>query len=246
MISIVCVYNNKEILDNYLLKSLKNQSVEYEIILMDNTNGKYKSAAEALNKGGKNAKADYLMFVHQDIDLLSDTWLENSEKILNSLNNLGIAGVAGNPEDANNVVTNIKHGEPPLPAGEVQIDIPVEVKTLDECLLIIPRQVFSKLHFDSSTCVGWHSYGVDYSLAAKKIGLTVYVLPVSLHHKSTGLPIDEEYFISLEKVRKKYKNDNRWINTTTGKWSTLYPINIQRHHLFQGRIENFLKKIGLY
>jgi hypothetical protein len=38
MISVVCVYNDKEILKKYLLKSLKNQSVEYELILIDNTN----------------------------------------------------------------------------------------------------------------------------------------------------------------------------------------------------------------
>jgi hypothetical protein len=29
------------------------------------------------------------MFVHQDIDLMSTTWLEDTEKVLNSLENLG-------------------------------------------------------------------------------------------------------------------------------------------------------------
>ncbi len=246
MISIVCVYNNQETMDNFLLESLKDQSVEFELILMDNTKEKFKSAAEALNKGGEKAKGDYLMFVHQDIDLQSDLWLQESEKILNSLDNVGIAGVAGNPEDIETVITNIKHGEPPHRAGEVQIDSPKEVETLDECLIIIPKQVFRKLQFDTETCYGWHSYGIDYSLGVKKIGLKVYVLPLTLHHRSTGLPIDEEYFISLEMVRKKYKKDFRRISTTTGKWSTLYPLNIQRHPFFQRRLKGLLKKLGYY
>ena len=36
MMSIVCVYNNKTILEEYLLKSLKKQTSKYELILVDN------------------------------------------------------------------------------------------------------------------------------------------------------------------------------------------------------------------
>ena len=48
MISIVCVYNSEQILNEYLINSLKKQSVKYELILLNNIKGKYKSAAEAL------------------------------------------------------------------------------------------------------------------------------------------------------------------------------------------------------
>ena len=57
------------------------------------------------------------MFVHQDIDLLSDGWLEDAERWLDVIPNLGIAGVAGmsefgytNEERGRNI---IKHGVPP-------------------------------------------------------------------------------------------------------------------------------------
>ena len=43
MISIVCVYNDKKILENYLLKSLRKQSSKYELITLDNTKGLFKS-----------------------------------------------------------------------------------------------------------------------------------------------------------------------------------------------------------
>jgi len=67
MISIVCVYNDEITLKDYLLKSLENQTSKHELILIDNTQGKYKSAAGALNWGGGKAKGKYIMFVHQDV-----------------------------------------------------------------------------------------------------------------------------------------------------------------------------------
>lgn len=51
MVSLICCYNN---LQQYkdMQKSLENQTVEYELIDIDNREGKYKSAASALNAGG--------------------------------------------------------------------------------------------------------------------------------------------------------------------------------------------------
>ena len=68
LISIICVYNNKEILEKYLLESLKTQNEEYELILIDNRENKFNSAASALNYGGKKSKGEILIFVHQDVE----------------------------------------------------------------------------------------------------------------------------------------------------------------------------------
>lgn len=53
MISLICCYNN---LQQYkdMQKSLENQTVEYELIGIDNREEKYKSAAFALNAGEQN------------------------------------------------------------------------------------------------------------------------------------------------------------------------------------------------
>ncbi|MCK5160178.1 MAG: hypothetical protein KAQ99_01265 [Candidatus Aureabacteria bacterium] len=79
MISIICVYNNETIMNDYLLKNLKGRTLGFELIKINNTNNTFKSAAEAPNYGGKKAKGKYIMFVHQDVDLCSETWLENTE-----------------------------------------------------------------------------------------------------------------------------------------------------------------------
>jgi GT2 family glycosyltransferase len=232
MISIVCVYNNKEILEDYLLKSLKNQTVKFEFIGADNTNGQFKSAAEALNQGGKKANGKYIMFVHQDVDLCSNTWLEEVEKILEKLSNLGIAGVAGKSENKTGVITNIKHDNPPRFAGKIQIKKPSKVQTVDECLTIIPKSVFNKLRFDEKVCNDWHLYAVDYCLSIKRLGFDSYVIPVFVYHKSSGYSMSEKYFITLKKVLKKHKNYYNKIYTTMGNWSTRYPLNIIRNYLW--------------
>jgi hypothetical protein len=95
MISIICVYNDEWILQNYLLKSLPAGRNDFELITFDNTHNSFRSAAQALNWCGRQAVGDYLMFVHQDVDLRSDSWLNSTEALLKSLPNLGIAGVAG-------------------------------------------------------------------------------------------------------------------------------------------------------
>lgn len=232
MISIVCAYNDKKVFTEMLLKSLKEQTVEFELIQIDNTLGKFKSAAEAWNSGGKQANGKYIMFVHQDVDLSSNSWLENAEKCLDSINNLGIAGVAGMSEIGNSNKKRgrnfIEHGEPKVlwPWGN-EIKTPEIVQTVDDCLVIIPKSVFNILQFDENTCSGWHFYAVDYCLSVKKYDFEVFTLPMSIYHKSKG-SITKDYYPILKKLLLKHKNNYNHIYTTYGDWYPSYPVSIQR------------------
>ncbi len=230
MISVICVYNNRATLDTYLLKSIKAQTIDHELILLDNRGGEFKSAAEALNSGGREAKGELLMFIHQDVFLPSGDWLKNVESRLNELSNLGIAGVAGAREMKRCVVTNLKHGDPPRPAGNIQIDRPEKVQTLDECLILVPKSVFDELEFDEETCDDWHLYAVDYSLSARRQGYDVYVIPDCVYHRSPGESMSDGYYRVLNKVLKKHLDAYPVIYTTNGDWSTPYPMIIYRLH----------------
>jgi GT2 family glycosyltransferase len=225
MFSIICVYNKIDTLEKYLLKSLKNQSIDYELILLDNTYGKFSSAAEALNYGGCKANGQYLMFIHQDFQLSSKTWLEELKNYLDNLKDFGAAGIAGKHDK--NLVSNIKNGIPPILAG-YQITEPEEVMTVDECLVLTTNRLFEKINFDEVICDNWHLYGADYCLSVKKAGFKVYVLPMDGYHVSKGDSFTEEtYYPILKKILKKYKNDYKWIYATTGNWSTVYPLSMQ-------------------
>ncbi|KAF5068363.1 Glycosyltransferase like family protein [anaerobic digester metagenome] len=232
-----------DILDEFLIKSLKNQSVEYELILIDNTKGRFSSAAEALNDGGSKAKGDYIMFVHQDVDLKSDTWLEDAEKIMNSLDNLGIAGVAGRIKNKKGTITNMEDGTPPTRISESTVKVPVKVQTLDECLFIIPKNLFDSSNFDEKTCDDWHLYAVDYSLNAKRSGFDVYVIPSFIYHRSPGYSYSEGFDSTLSKILKKYEKDYKVISTSMGDWVTFYPLKLQKLPLLNRITRYLLKKL---
>lgn len=240
VISIVCVYNNEKILNDYLLKSLKNQTVDYELILLDNIEGQFKSAAEALNHGGKQAKGKYITFVHQDVDLSSNSWLEEAEKILDSIHNLGIAGVAG-MKAKKGVLTLVEHGAPPRWAGSITIKKPEEVQTLDECLVIIPKSAFKSLQFDEEICDDWHLYAVDYCLSVKELGYDVYVIPMYVYHLSPGSKsksklqivldlgsLPKGYYSTMNKLLQKHKGYYKRIYATGADWNTSFPLILQR------------------
>jgi len=238
MISIVCVYNDRKVLDKYLLKSLKNQTAKYELILVENINKNFKSASEALNYGANKANGNYLMFVHQDIDLNSNRWLEDVEEVLKSLNNLGIAGIAG--KSKNGVVSNAKHGIPPIPAGKIQINNPTKVETVDECLSIIPGSVFKNFKYDEEICTDWHLYSVEYCLRVMKNNLDVFVIPNYIYHASAGYSISDSYFLIIENIMKKYQDDYKCIYTTLCNWNSSYPFFLQKYwYLFRLQISKF-------
>lgn len=252
-------------MEDFLLKSLKRQTVKFELILIDNTFGRFKSAAKALNHGGAQASGDYIMFVHQDVRLCSDSWLEECERMLEELSDLGIAGVSGMSEKGK---INKKRGrnvylmrEPPIewPWGK-KITRPERVQTLDEFLLIIPKAVFHQLKFDEVTCDDWHLYGVDYCLSVRKLGYYTYVLPLYVHHlggtfdvKKSKLtlianlgPFPDTYFHTLKKVLEKHGDNFEWVYTTVGEWTIKYPIILQRIILLIRAFINLIfKRFGL-
>lgn len=232
MISIVCTCNNRTVLDNYLLKGLKKQSENYELIVIEDSKTDFKSAAQALNHGGEMASGEYIIFAHQDVFMESEAWLSDLENQLRDIRNLGAAGIAGKSSESPEVVTNVKHGDNPHFAGKKQIDRPVKVQTLDECLIIVPKKVFNERKFDEKTCDGWHLYGVDYCLMLDEMDLDVYVLPLPIIHKSSGDPFADEYYRILGKLFKKYKNRYSTIHTTVSNWNTRYPVSLERRRFW--------------
>ncbi len=241
MISIVCVYNDQDKLDSLLLASLKVQTTHFEIEAIDNRQGTFPSAAAALNYGGRLATGKYIMFVHQDIVLGSETWLADTEKWLDSIPDLGVAGVAGREMNARYNTASVTHGVPAKFVGRQHLSRPTQVQTLDECLIIVPRHLFARLEFDGKTCDDWHLYAVNYCLDAKTLGYDNYVVPTSTYHASLGRntksvlqillklgSLPEGYVTTAKKVLKKHQNSYKRIHTVCGTWNTSWPFIWQR------------------
>jgi glycosyltransferase involved in cell wall biosynthesis len=223
------VSNNNRILHDYLLKSLSAQKGVYELIIVDNSIGKWNSAASALNWGARNAKGDLLMFVHQDFEFESSNWLLECERFYGETENLGAAGVAGRGEGSE-IISNIKDRWPnPKRVSRCDIEAVTKVQTLDECLIIVPRNVFTRFQFDEDTCDNWHLYAVDLSLTLLENGLGVFVFPLPGYHRSNNQSLKSgNYFETLKRVLKKHQESFITVHTTCGTWSIRRPLVIQR------------------
>lgn len=227
MISVVCVYDRLELFDKHLRASLESQDTEHELIAIDNCHAQYDSAAKALNSGGRRARGDFVMFAHQDVSLLSRVFLKEAERMLNQVRDLGVAGLAGKSKRGR-VMTHLTQGEPPRPAGDSSFTDVLEVQTVDECLIFIPRVVFNSLEFDESVCDGWHLYAVDYALSARERGLRTVVLPLAGYHRSPGYSMTKDYYGTLRKVIVKHRLHQKRIFTSMGDWNTWEPVVSQR------------------
>jgi GT2 family glycosyltransferase len=218
MFSVVCVYNKKDVFDSLLLKSLLRQTVPYELIAIDNSKNQYPSVTGALNEGGRRATGKYIMFVHQDVDFLSPTWLEEAERTLDALPNLGAAGVAGARREGGKDFNSHLVGWIQGIGGDwgKKIMEPVKVQTFDELILMTPRELFLKTFFDDKTFDFIHLFSSDYCLTVAKKGYDVYVIPGYLLHQSGGS------FAGIDKYRLRLlwkHRDQLPIYTSCGKIS---------------------------
>lgn len=240
MISVIIVYNDLSQFERMLWASLNRQHWPFELIALDNRKRRFSSAANALNVGGRQAHGDFLFFVHQDVRFESEGWLEDAERYLQRLPDLGIAGVAGargsNNDSRRIVVTNIEHCEPPRPAGHRRLRETEVVDTVDECAFFLPKHVFERFGFDERTCNHWHLYAVDLSLTLYESGLRAYALPLPLYHRSKGSIVrfmgfanyEPAYFRALRKVIRKHRARFDRLNTTCGSWETRKSVLLQQ------------------
>ncbi|MEM3550227.1 MAG: glycosyltransferase [Candidatus Bathyarchaeia archaeon] len=227
-ISIVACFNNLQILEANLLESLSDQNEPFELILVDNTKMKFKSLPIALNLGGNNSSGDYIMFVHQDVYLRGKNWLCTAIHFIESLPDIGAAGVSGVSKNGKFVGFILDRGR----YWGKPIKQPVTAQTLDEQLVIIPRWIFDAVHFDER--FRFHSYIVDYCLTLQEKGYTVYVLPLTVEHNSVTIGIRRVSPIETDDrlLYLKHKHFFESIHKTTGVIDVFYQLRKKAASIF--------------
>jgi hypothetical protein len=186
--SIICVYNDENILRTNLIMSInENGDIPYELILINNKNGRFKSAAEAYNYAGKKAKGKYILFIHQDVQIKEK--FSKLEELLGSIKNIGAAGPIGMSSEGSYYGERLRGyindrgnllGKP--------LQKPEIVQTLDDLFVVICRDVYKKLKFDEVTLNSWHFYVIDYCISVKRfLDLDVYAIPFFVFHNSKGI-----------------------------------------------------------
>ena len=217
-VSVICVYNNSEQLHSQLEASLNLQDLEFEPIFLDNSGGRFTSAAAALNHGAKASQGDILIFSHQDIYLKTRTALRELAEAIAGCETGTIVGTAGVKEPSKQYYLNLTQGEAFDPTIQRICENRLyPVSCVDEGLFGMTRATWEQHPFDEALCDNWHLYAVESCLWAREQGHEVFVQPVQLHHFSAGR-ITRSYMKGLIRLTDRYQKSHKYI------WTTCYKV----------------------
>ncbi len=157
-----------------------------------------KSLAEGYNRGMRQARGEYLILCHDDIEILSADFRQILLTRLQRYDLIGVAGAtqikgprwlqAGPPH----VFGQIAHYIPTENAYDVVIwSVPARVVpgicVMDGLFLAGKRSVFETIRFDEQTFDGFHLYDLDFTFRAARGGFNLAVCTdLAIIHASIG------------------------------------------------------------
>jgi GT2 family glycosyltransferase len=198
----------------------------------------YTSAAAAYNGALDKAESDLLVFVHQDV-YLPQGWLASLQRALDFLSNvdpnwgvLGVWGVTDSSEDLTGFIYCAANGS----LGKVFEGVR-EVSSLDEVILIMRKS--SKLRFDEQL-PGFHMYGTDICLEARRRGMKSYVIPALCIHNTNGYGmLPWQFWRAFFYMRKKWRSQlpivTSCIEITFGCWPAIRWSIVRAANILLGR-----------
>lgn len=213
-VSVVIVYTNTEQLTE-AVKYLESQSIfkSVELILIDNREKRFSSAASALNYGAEKAVGEIVVFMHQDVYLWDDKFLEKYYKLLHEKPNL-ILGVAGVAKKDHLRYYDFCESKDRVFRGRSSHGELMQAITVDECLFAMQKALWQKLKFDEKTCDNWHFYGADICYNNLLNGGDNMILSAEICHESKGNAYNKSFRKSLKAMIKKYRGKLKKLETT--------------------------------
>ena len=180
-ISIACVFNDPAVREECLDRSVEayDGPLDVDYIAVDNTTHAFTSAGAALNHAARRARHDVVVFVHQDVYLHSIDRLAEAAAAFDD-GGWGILGATGVTSDGTNV-GRLRDRTQLIGLSAPQ---PVEVQTLDEVLVMVPRALVLAEPLTEAPDLAWHAYGVEYSLRVTRLGRRAGAVDLAVTHNS--------------------------------------------------------------
>lgn len=194
-----------------LLEALKRSiagtiGTTYELIVLDNADGRFRSLAVAYNEGFRRTRAPIVCFVHEDVAFRSDGWGMRLKEHLERDPSIGLIGVIGSkikayqPTSHTNRIERerFKCGSVNAPWAELQLPrgaaAAEEAVCVDGLFLAAPRRILERIRFDEELIRGFHGYDLDISLQVHFGGARVIAArDIAMDHFSKGNRTREWY-----------------------------------------------------
>ncbi len=198
---IVCVSNEEVLNANLLSSPCFAPGSRHEVLTVRNAS----SAAQGFELGIQRARHPLVVYLHQDMYLPSG-WparfvhaYRKAEKLYGSV---GVAGVCGVIRKNNNTVLHAHVVDRDRIIDRRQ-ELPALADTLDEVVLAVPKDTLLRME----PALGFHFYGADICLAARKAGLPSVVIDALCFHNSLHMVLSSAFYQSLEIFKKKWASE---------------------------------------
>lgn len=196
------VHNRKKY--NALYNSLLCQGFvndEDEIITLDNSQNNSYDCYQAVKEFLRLGRNQFIIIVHDDVIFNCDrsSLVAELKRAFSANQNIAVLGIAGTSKSPYNAFGHFISYR-----GEEQWGIPKDelIESLDECFLIIKKTtgvcVSENLH-------GFHFYGSDICINAKKSGYSCAIIDFLITHLSPG-NLNEDFLKSRLLFEKHLKN----------------------------------------
>ena len=214
MISVIICSVNPSDLEK-ISNSIKDTiGVQYEIVPIYNNENNF-SLLEAYEKGALVSKYDFLVFIHEDVEFITNNW---GEKLLNILNakEIGVVGIAGSnylpsvpsgwylPDERYNKVfihQGFKYCTKPVRLDDQGEDL-TPVFLLDGVFLAMRKSVWQEFQYNKYLD-GFHAYDVDISQRVSAKYQNVFTKQIEILHHSEG-KVDKNYFDAILEYKKAF------------------------------------------
>jgi Glycosyltransferase like family len=216
--SVISAVNDEQVLQSCLLNSPGIQTASAVFLQRG-----FKSAPAAYNAAIQKATTDLLVFVHQDV-YLPEGWIDTVNKAIAILSqhdpNWGVLGVWGAVDQFTHPVgylwwTGHYGWERPFEGAK-------EVVALDEVVLIFRKS--SGLTFDEHL-PGYHLYGTDICLEARRGGKKNYAIPAfCIHNTHIGGLLPLQFWKCYLFMRRKWRKMLPIITPCTQITSSCWPV----------------------
>ena len=221
MISIITCSIKPEICQKMLNSVSQTIGSEYETIVFDNREEKLGLCA-AYNKAAKEAKGNYLCFVHEDIVIKANDWGKELIKFAEHNNDCGAIGIAGGKCANRNFINWSASGslikvydgvssdnldsETNLFYHYVNPDNEIFSKAvcLDGVFLFVKKNIWENNKFDEETFKEFHFYDADFSLSISQKYQNYVYFGMDIYHFSAG-NVERTFCKNMYLFQKKWK-----------------------------------------
>jgi glycosyltransferase involved in cell wall biosynthesis len=202
----------------------KTIGVEYETIVFDNREKKY-GICKAYNEATKEAKGDYLCFVHEDVVIKTNSWGKELVKFIELNNDCGVIGIAGGKYANRNFISwyvseNLIKIHDGVDSGKTndfgENDLVYKYKNpnneifsraicLDGVFLFVQKEIWENNKFDEEIFKGFHFYDADFTFSVSQKYQNYVYFGIDIYHFSKG-NVERTYCENMYLFQKKWKN----------------------------------------